>query len=245
MYDARTDILFGKWRQADDKLALDIAVYRDQGNRSFEITSRLLLARLKWLSRDAAGAQREIRLILSEADDVVRVEELRVAGSLLAQMGESRAARSVLARIQSLDRAALVTGFGRSCLGNLQGEIALAEGRIAEAKASFVAAAEAFPQHMSWVGMAQLQQQRREWSVAPDTWQSVLDESGDIIRFGFPGDLPLARLERARVLRRAGLENEAVREYAALRDQWHSPDPGSLADEARRESEKQINVARP
>jgi hypothetical protein len=197
------------------------------------------------LGRDRSGALREIRAVLATSDDLLRIEELRAAGTLLAQMGETKEAGLVLTRMQALSPAVLATGFGRSCVGNLQGEIRAAEGRLAEARASFAAAAQAFPQHMSLAGIAQLQQKRKDWTAATLAWQNVVDEGGDIVRFGFPADWPLARLERARTLRRAGLDAEAAREYAALREQWRAADPGSLPDEARRESDTQIGVVHP
>jgi eukaryotic-like serine/threonine-protein kinase len=243
-FDARTDILFGKWSDAESKLVSDISIYRDQGNRSFEITSRLLLARLKWLNHNAAGAQRELESLLAETDYVVRANELRLAGSLFARMGAVARAKDVLARLQALNSESSGTSFARSCLSNLTGEIALAEGREQDATLAFATAAASYPQHSALSGDARVHQRRKEWGLAAASWQRVIESSGDILRFGFPADWPIARLERARALDRAGLRDESLREYDAVREFWNGAGSNSLADEARREAEQLRRRAR-
>lgn len=243
-FDARTDILFGKWRDAENKLTTDISIYREQGNRSFEISSRLLLARLRWLNRSVAAAQKDLEALLAETDDVVRANELRLAGSLFARIGSVAQARHALIRLQALNQQTPETGFTRSCLSNLTGEIALAEGREQDAALAFSTAAASYPQYSALSGDARVHQRRKEWSLAAASWQKVIESNGDILRFGFPGDWPIARLERARALDRAGFRDESLREYDALRAFWSGAESNSLAEDARREAEQVRRRAR-
>jgi serine/threonine protein kinase/tetratricopeptide (TPR) repeat protein len=244
LFEDQTDILFGRWRDATARLTSDIEVFRQQNNRSLEITSRLLLARLKWLNRDTVGARGDLLELLAEKEGVLRANEIRAIGTLLARMGRTADARTALLRLQNADASALSSGFMRSCMNNLQGEIALAEGRTGDATLAFSTATTSYPQHASLVGIALVHERKREWKAAADAWRGVLGANGDILRFGFPADWPLARLERARALTQAGLVDEALEEYKALQDFWSGANGNAVAEQMRREAEALRRTAR-
>jgi Tfp pilus assembly protein PilF/TolB-like protein len=244
LFESQTDILFGRWLEATEKLTIDIAVFRQNRNRSLEITSRLLLARLRWLNRDSASARRDLLALLAEKDGALRANELRVIGTILARMGEVADARGTLARLQNADASALSTGFILSCIRNLEGEIALAEGRTNEANLAFSTATASYPQHASLVGAALVSERRGDWSAAADAWQGVLDANGDILRFGFPADWPLARVGRARALTQAGRLDEALEEYRSVQEFWKGADGNAIANQLRREAEALRRSAR-
>jgi tetratricopeptide (TPR) repeat protein/predicted Ser/Thr protein kinase len=225
LYDARTDVLFGKWEDASQKLGTAVAIFRDQRNHSFEVTSRLLLARLRIVKSDIRAARHELESLLRENDLVIRANELRQIGTLLAQMGAVTQAKSVLARLRGSVDESTNSPFVRSCIANLEGEIALSENRDDEAFTSFAIARAAYPQYASMMGMAKVHQKRGQWSAAAEAWKEVIASSGDILRHGFPGDLPFARAERARMLMRSGLKDEASRELDLLRRFWSNADP--------------------
>jgi hypothetical protein len=159
-------------------------------------------------------------------------------------MGEVADARGTLARLQNADASALSTGFILSCIRNLEGEIALAEGRTNEANLAFSTATASYPQHASLVGAALVSERKGDWSAAADAWQGVLDANGDILRFGFPADWPLARVGRARALTQAGRLDEALEEYRSVQEFWKGADGNAIANQLRREAEALRRSAR-
>jgi hypothetical protein len=225
LYDARTDVLFGRWQLASQKLGADIAILRDQGNRSFEVTSRLLLARLRILNGERSGAVEDLKNLLREDEGAIRSNELRQIGTMLAHANALPEAKAVLIKLQSSTPSdTQSSAFVRSCASNLQGEIALAEGRDEAAATMFMVARAAYPQHASAIGLARVHERRRQWRAAASAWKDVMAGSGDILRFGFPADVPLARLQRARALTRAGFKEEAKGEFQSLREFWNAAD---------------------
>jgi serine/threonine protein kinase/tetratricopeptide (TPR) repeat protein len=245
LYEARTDILYGQWQLASHKLGADVAILRDQRNRSLEITSRLLLARLRILSGESREAIADLKRLLREDDGAIRSNELRQIGTMLARANELAEAKTVLGRLQaSVQSETESSAFVRSCVSNLQGEIALAEGRDGAAATMFAVARAAYPQHASAVGLARVHERRRQWSAAASAWKDVMAASGDILRYGFPADVPLARLQRARALTRAGLKEEAKVELEALRDFWGKADQDVVGSLVSRDGESQASPLR-
>lgn len=233
-YAPRIDVLEGRWSRAAEQLARDCLFYRERGNQGFEIASRNLRARLLWLRQDADGARRELDLVLREPDGVVRAGELRAAGTLLAQMGRAPDARRVLVRLEQLSNPG-PRGFWRACVEGLRGEIALAAGRPGEAEQAFSAAAAAYPHPSSAMGMARVQQSRKDWPRAADSWAKVIEARGDIVRSGVPSDWVLAHLERGRALRMSGRTDAARGEYERFARLWQDAEPSPLLEQAQRE----------
>ena len=245
LYDARTDILFGQWQVAAEKLGADIAILRSQRNISFEITSRLLLARLRIVNGETADAIADLKDLLTDADGAIRSNELRQIGTMLAHANALPEAKTALAKIQaSVQSETESSAFVRSCVSNLQGEIALAEGRDAAAATMFEIARAAYPQHASAIGLARVHERRRQWSAAASAWKDVMGASGDILRFGFPADVPLARLQRARALARAGLKEEANAELQKLREFWNTADRRVIGTFVSRDEKPQATLLR-
>ena len=231
---ARVDIYEGRWRLAAEQLERDCAFFRERQNIMFEVAARNLRSRLLWLGGDAAAARREVDLVLRESDGVLRANELRAAGTLLAQMGQVREARAVRERLLGLG-AAQATGFSRSALRNLEGEIALAEGRVSEAELAFTAAAASHPYHAADLGLARVYQRRKDWTRAAAAWQKVIDAQGPVLAYGMPSDWCVAHLERARVLKQSGDVGQAREEYQRFATLWRNAEPGRLGEDARRE----------
>jgi hypothetical protein len=234
-YRARLDAFEGRLSQALARLDQDCLLYQDRKNKTFEILSRSLRAQLLWQRGQKGEARRELDLVLRESDEALWPAELRNAGVLLAQMNALADARNVRARLERLDSAS--SAVGRSCLRTIEGEIALAEKRPADARQAFVLASEAYPHPAALQGVARAEEHDRRWPSAAQAWQKVIDARGAMLRFGAPPDWPLAHLQRGRALRLSGDMDEARREYVTFSTLWREAEPSTLVEQVRRELE--------
>src|SRR5262245_28337807 len=158
-----------------------------------------MIGRLALRRGDKAEALRQAEAMLQGTD--LRVEHLHYAGYLQALAGDVRAAEDTLKRLQML-LAAHPNAFGRSSALHLEGEIAARRDRIATELLHEADAA--FPIYYAHVRLAELAEAKKDWSAAITEWSQVIGSRGDILRDGFPADLPIAELRRARVNARVG-----------------------------------------
>jgi tetratricopeptide (TPR) repeat protein len=185
---------------------------------------RILSARLFWLEGSRAEARREIDDVLVTGKETEE-DVLGDAGQLLAEMGDLDRARAALRWLDSGDGPPH-TPFRRSYIHNVQGEIALSEGRADRAIPLFQEAVEDYPQYTSHLGLARAYAAKKDWRRAAEERQKVLDARGEILRFGFPADWALGHLELARVERRLGDAAASDGHYRAFLDLWK--DAGDL-----------------
>ena len=198
-YLRRIDIYEGRLADASRQLAQDCLLYRDRHNQSFDVISRNLRARVLWDRGLRDEARRELAQVLTAEDEALKATDLRNTGVLLAQMRETGEARRVLSRLERVSTGS-ATAVRRSCVRTIEGEIALAEGRLDEAERAFTAADASYPHPSSLLGLARVQEQRRRWPAAAEAWERVLRDRGDLLRQGVPSDWVVAHLQLGRAL---------------------------------------------
>jgi len=236
-YLTRLDIYEGRLADASRRLAQDCVLYRDRHNQSFDVISRNLRARVLWDRGQRDEARRELAQVLSASDEALKATDLRNTGVLYAQMREIGEARRVLARLERVGTGAS-TVVRRSCLRTIEGEIALAEGRLDEAERAFTAADAAYPHPSSLLGLARVQEQRRRWPAAAQAWERVLRNRGDILRQGVPSDWVVAHLQLARAQTLGGNGEQARANYRRFDELWRNAEPSPLREQARLELQR-------
>ena len=142
---------------------------------------------------------------------------LRDTGLLLAQMGDLSRASAVVAWLRSGEH---LPPFRRSCLHLVQAELTLAAGRAKEAVDLNIAAAGDYPSHFSNLGLARAYRALGDRERSAQALARVLEQSGEILRYGFPADVALAHLDLARLRRDLGDEAVGRRHFAAFLDTW-------------------------
>jgi serine/threonine protein kinase/tetratricopeptide (TPR) repeat protein len=231
---ARVDIVEGRWSSAAGQLQQNDVLNRDNKHQVLGALSRELQSTLLWLRKDIRGAQRELSLLLSEDDSVLRASDLRFAGALLARMGDVAGSRQVLERLRRLPGVD-TSAVGRRSVHIVEGEIALTENRLRDAEDSFTAAQAALPHYAALQGLARVHVARREWQKAVDAWGRVIASRGEILRYGFPADWCLAEFELAEAHRQAGNRAEARAHYGRFVELWKDADSSPMLERARRE----------
>jgi eukaryotic-like serine/threonine-protein kinase len=236
-YLTRLHIYEGRLGEADRQLAQDCVLYRDRHNQSFDVISRNLRARVLWERGQRDEARRELAQVLTASNETLKAADLRNTGVLLAQMREVGEARRVLSRLQGVASGSS-TVVRRSCLRTIEGEIALAEGRLDEAERAFTAADAAYPHPSSLLGLARVQEQRRRWPAAAQAWERVLRNRGDILRQGVPSDWVVAHLQLGRALSQGGEVERARASYQRFDELWRNAEPSPLREQARVELQR-------
>jgi len=118
----------------------------------------------------------------------------------------------------------LPTSFNKSCLQNLAGEMALAQGRFGQAVESFSAAVTEYPQYASHEGLARAYQAQHDWDRAIAAWRQVLGDRGEILQDSFPAEWVVAHLELGRVYRSQNDLAKARSEYEEFFRIWQNAD---------------------
>jgi tetratricopeptide (TPR) repeat protein len=227
LYLSRLQIYEGEFSSAIASLESAVRADRFAGRAYPERARRYLLGRLALLSGDKGEALRQADAILQGAD--LRVEHLHHAGYLQVLAGDVRAAEDTLKRLQLL-LAAHPNAFGRSSALHLEGEIAGRRNRIATELLHEADAA--FPIYYAHVRLAELAEARKDWSAAIAEWSQVIGSRGDILRDGFPADLPNAELRRARANARVGNIPDAKAGYEHVLGIWQRGDDMPIRREA-------------
>jgi tetratricopeptide (TPR) repeat protein len=222
LYLARTAVYRGRMSEAKELLARPLPSAQKVGFVSFEAPRRRVLARiLRCEGRDAESRREAEALVLDPGDP--DAETLRDAGSLLAELKDMGSAKRALDRLRK-GTARTNSLFDKSCVHNLEGEIALAEARLPDALAAFLEGAAEYPQHDSALGLARTYEAQGDWPRAAEAWRKILAAQGEILRFGFPADWALAHSAVARVERRLGNEPSAQEHHATYAALWKDAD---------------------
>ena len=120
--------------------------------------------------------------------------------------------------------------FHRTLQAVLEGEIALAGGKLKDAEAAFRLAVDGYPGSEAHEGLARVLARRKEWSPAVEEWNRVLALRGDILQVGFAADWPLAHLGLARTCRDAGDRGCAKHHYETFISLWQRGDSSIRRD---------------
>jgi len=232
---ARTAIYEGKLTSAAEQLNADIRWNQTQTSKSAELLRRYLLASIFIERGMIAPARRELELILTAGEpEALQAEDLRRAGTLYARMGDVKSAESVLHKLELLG-SKLPTSFNKSCLQNLAGEVALAQGRFGSAVELFSAAEAEYPRFASHEGLARAYQAQSDWNRAAAGWQKVLQDRGEILQDSFPADWVVAHLELGRVYQHLSDSAKSRGEYEEFLRVWQHADELPVRQQALQE----------
>ena len=227
LYLSRLLIYEGEFSSASQGLESAVRSDRFAGRAYPERARRYLLGRLALLRGDKEEALRQAEAMLQGTE--VRMEHLHYAGYLQALAGDMRAADDTLKRLRTM-LTARPNAFGRSSALHLEGEIAARRDRIATELLHEADAA--FPIYYAHVRLAELAERQKDWAAAVTEWTEVIGSRGDILRDGFPADLPVAELRRARNNARVGNVADAKAGYEHVLGLWQRGDDTTLRREA-------------
>jgi serine/threonine protein kinase/tetratricopeptide (TPR) repeat protein len=223
LYLAATDILEGKLEAASRQLESDLLLDRSEKNEQAEFTRRTLLARVLILRGRRAEAQKQIGMMfeaLGKQPPGRWLHERLVTGGLLAELGDHQRARVVLRQLEQ-SRA---SSFAENCYYGLMGEIALAEGRAAEASVAFSTAAARYPRAITTHALARAHAAGKDWRSARDAWSRFVASKGDALREHLAAEWVLAHLHLARASRAAGDLSAAREQYDRFLALWKGGD---------------------
>jgi tetratricopeptide (TPR) repeat protein/tRNA A-37 threonylcarbamoyl transferase component Bud32 len=222
-YLAMADTYEGKFSAARGHLQSIIQRDEQAHSKGLQPVSRYVLGRIFLLLDQPQLAQQQADQILAAPEADLQIIDLRSAGTLYARSGAVAPARRVATRLETVSRET-PTAWNKSALLTLQGEIALAEGKPKTAVAAFLAAEAAYPQAPSRLGLALAYEAQRDWRLAAEQWNKVIQSRGEILREEFPADLVLAHLQLARIDDRLGDLEGARSQYQEFLQFWQQSD---------------------
>ncbi|MEO6213683.1 MAG: protein kinase [Vicinamibacterales bacterium] len=221
LYLATADILEGKLQAATKQLELDVLLDSKDRNEIAELIRRDLLARTLMIQGRGPESQKQLAAMLTIVGRQpvgTWPHERLLAGTLLAETGDIPGARGLLAQLDK-DRS---SAFAESCYHSLAGEIAMAEGKPADALLAFAAAAAQYPRVITTRASARAYAKQEAWGRAQTEWRRVIDAKGEALREHFAGEWVLAHLELARASRAVGDVEAARPAYDQFLGMWAS-----------------------
>jgi serine/threonine protein kinase/tetratricopeptide (TPR) repeat protein len=226
-YLAKIDMYQGQigsaLRMLDESINDDIAMRR----KGFQLKARFFKGRLLLLVHQKRLAQQQAAQIFKAPETDLQSSDLQNAGILFARSGAISDSKSVLRRLEALN-VSTPSKWNKSCLLNVQGEIALADGRVLVAISSFKEALAQSPQVVSHLGLARAYVALKEWGTAIVEWSEVIKARGELLQGEFPPDIVGANLELARVYRQVGNETLANEQYGIFLTSWKFTDQAAL-----------------
>ena len=224
LYLATADILDGKLRAASERLESDVLLDSKDANEVAEFIRRHLLARTLMLQGRHEEARKHIAALLKTLEVQplgTWWHERLVAGALLVRLNDLPRAKIVLNQLEQGRSSA----FAQNCYGTLAGEIALAEGKPAEAVQQLTSAAAQYPRVITTEALARAFTHQRDWPRAVSEWRKVIDAKGEVLREHFAPEWVLAHLELARANRARGDIAGASAYYDSFLKFWKDADP--------------------
>ena len=231
LYMATADILDGKLRAAAERLESDVLLDSKDENDVAEFIRRHLLARTLLLQNRENEAKAQLAPLLAILDRRPAGawwHERLVAGALLVKLNDVARAR-VLLKTMEQGRAG---GFAQNCYHTLAGEIALAEGKPADAVRELLAAGAQYPRVITTEALARAYSAQRDWHRALPEWRKVIDGKGEVLREHFAAEWVLAHLELARAHKAIGEVVNAGALYDRFLTAWKSGDAVRLVEAA-------------
>ncbi len=229
---ARLALYQGQTERALAALAEFVRIQESEGNTGLEQLGRSLIARTQALLGRTTSARREVEAVLAADRSDLRAEVLRWIGVLLAEAGDLAGARTTLGLLAA-HRNDQAPSYSDLAYFEVAGQIALAEGRAADAVDDFLRAGAATASYHAWRGLALARERLHDTDGAIRAWERVLAARGEILRDGFPLDWGLAELALARQLDLAGRSADACAHYAAAVTIWNDGSLTTRLDEAR------------
>ena len=227
LYLARLDIYRGRLDAAEERLLTAVAVAsQEQRDRAVSI-HRYLLGRIdlcRERPRLAVVQARSLATQLTADPMAAWFEQILNAGLLYVEAGDLPRARALLDQLGRQRPSTGRSSFARSCLLNLQGAIALATGRVAEAEQAFRNGVPLYPRYLLQIGLARTYARQRRWAEASRAWEQVIGRKGVILRDGFPADWLTSHVELARVRLELGDRPGARQSLSAALDRWTQAD---------------------
>ncbi len=222
---AVADLYEGKLASAE--VILNASEQRTSISGGLEIFERYLLGRVYLLQSNPQAAAEQADLIMRLPRTELQVTDLMNSGVLYSRSGRFAKAQSVVRIIESQQKA-FPSASSQRCLDTVNGEIALAQSKHADAASAFTAAMQVYPTVLSQIGLAKVYQSRHQWELAAAQWEQVLRSTGEILHLEFPPDLPLAHLELARIYFHMGRPDQARRHYQEAMDMLQHADESPL-----------------
>ena len=207
----------GHYREAEAALQQGLDRGGQAGVERLELAMASLL--IDWGRRPEAAAR-------LDAIDAQHSRNRIVHGVLAARAGNTAAAARVLARLEqdAKDRRA---PRPEARVHQLRAEIALANGRVAEAYAHAGLAVRAFPTAYTLETLARAQKAAGRIPEAIATWTTIVERPGErTLDWDAPGfsRVVLAQYELARLLERAGRVDAARESYDQFLRRWDHAD---------------------
>jgi tetratricopeptide (TPR) repeat protein len=174
----------------------------------------------------------------------LQTSDLVNAGTIYARAGKIEKSREVLRRVDE-SRKAVPGSWYQQNFHNLEGEILLAERKLAPAEVAFAASDQGLAQFISSIGLARAYQAQERWDVAAQQWEKVLGEKDQILQNGFPPDLVIAHLELARVYRQLNNRDLSRKHYEEVISMWQHADDLPLLRQSKLELQQLASEAGP
>jgi eukaryotic-like serine/threonine-protein kinase len=238
LYLIRTDLYQGKLQAAVTQLQAGIEKDQASPEKGIQLFRRDLLAHVLLLLNNPRGTRSQADAILDSPADDRQTDDVLSAGVLYARSGDAALARQVLRQLESI-RTQTPTPRNRSSVLRLTAEIALAEGRPAEAVQNFTAAGADHADVRTHLGLARAYEAQRDWTRAAREWTQVIDSRGEILAANhLPTDYSLAHLQLARSYRQLNNVQSAREHYQEFLDLWRQGDDSPLRRQAATELKK-------
>lgn len=240
---AIADLYEGKLDAAGAELAREVRAVPAQSG-GLQLFRRYLLGRIHLSQGKPAAAEVEADLMLRVPSSGLQTSDLMNAGTIYAQAGKIEKSREVLRRVDE-SRKTVPSSWYQQNFHNLEGEILLAEGKLAPAELAFAASDQGLAQFISSIGLARAYQAQKRWDVAAQQWEKVLGEKDQILQNGFPPDLVIAHLELARVYRELNNRDLSRKHYEEVISMWQHADDLPLLRQSKLELQQLASEAGP
>jgi serine/threonine protein kinase/tetratricopeptide (TPR) repeat protein len=236
---ARVLMYEGRLHEAAEALRAGLVLDEKLHSEGWVPVRRYLLAEIQRTRGRVVEAQAEARLLANAAQTDGDPWELRRAGILELELGDTRTSQGLLSRLADLRDTQ--GAFTQACFENLKGSLELAAGRIGAAVESQRRASAFFSFFAPYMSLGEAYTAQRDWINAIEAYRRYLERKGEVFTDDSPSDWVLAYLSRARVFAHAGDTQNALSSYDEFLRIWADADP-DLPDlrQARAEREKLI-----
>jgi len=233
---AVADLYEGKLNAAKAELAGQIQAVPPRSG-GLQLFRRYLLGRIHASHGDLQAAEMQADLMLDLPSIALQTSDLLHAGIVYARAGKLAKARRVLRQIDD-SRKAFPSSWNDSSFHNMEGEIALADGKLEQAEIAFATAVQVYSNVLSPLGLGLAHQSQRRWDVSAREFEKVISRRGEILQNEYPPDLVIAHLQLARAYRQMHRPDAARAHYEQILHMWEHADDLPVLREARRESQE-------
>jgi tetratricopeptide (TPR) repeat protein len=164
------------------------------------------------LENDREMALRHLNAVVQEPSSPVNLRDLRSAGVIMIDIGEVGSASRILAAIHDFSQK-YKSNLYPGALAHLRGELARAAGDRQEAARQFEQAIKLWPDILALWSAARFYAEIGDFERARSLYNEMLSRKGEIVRWYFPGLIPLAELGRARMESKLGDDKKAAIDY--------------------------------